>query len=167
MFGCRKKIVTLLALVALTGGVLMPVLARWANGRPKSTNSIVDSAYLFANSPNDACDPSSSLSSAALFYKMLVSVLLVVALGIGALYVSRKFLPKITGFAGKQMSILETVHLGPRKAVHLLKIGDQYLLIGSTAEHITKLADVTDRFGADRGPLEDLSMQSRAADSSI
>jgi flagellar biogenesis protein FliO len=44
---------------------------------------------------------------------------------------------------GKQIHVLETTHLGPRKAVHLVKIGEQQLLIGSTNESITTLADVT------------------------
>jgi flagellar biogenesis protein FliO len=46
--------------------------------------------------------------------------------------------------SGKQIRIIETVHLGPRKSVHLLKIGDKQILIGSTNENITKLADVMD-----------------------
>ena len=77
---------------------------------------------------------------------MMLSVLLVVALGAGVIYISKKFLPKITNLPGKQIRIIETVHLGPRKAVHLIEIGNQRFLIGSTSEGITKLADVTYAF---------------------
>ncbi|NIR11629.1 MAG: hypothetical protein GTN82_39950, partial [Candidatus Aminicenantes bacterium] len=71
-------------------------------------------------------------------------VVLVAVLGVAAVYASKKLLPKITNLPGKEIHIAETVHLGPRKTVHLLRIGKQWLLIGSTNENITKLADVTD-----------------------
>ena len=45
---------------------------------------------------------------------------------------------------GKKIRIIETVHLGPRRAVHLLEAGNKQLRIGSTTESITRLADVTD-----------------------
>ena len=75
---------------------------------------------------------------------MMSSVLLVIVLGAAAIYISKKLLPKITRLPGKEIHIVETVHLGPRKTVHLLKIGGRKLLIGSTNENITRLADVTD-----------------------
>jgi flagellar biogenesis protein FliO len=43
---------------------------------------------------------------------------------------------------GKEIHIVETVHLGPRKAVHLLEIGGRRYLIGSTNEKINTLADL-------------------------
>jgi len=55
-----------------------------------------------------------------------------------------KFGARITNLPGRQIRIIETLRLGPRKAVHLLKIGNQRLLISSTGESITKLADLTD-----------------------
>ena len=75
---------------------------------------------------------------------MMLSVLIVVALGAAAIYTSRKLLPRITNLPGKEVRIVETIHIGPRKTLHLLKIGNQCLLLGSTGENITKLADVTD-----------------------
>jgi len=71
-------------------------------------------------------------------------VLLVVVLGTAAIYILKKFGARITNLPGKKVRIIETVHLGPRRAVHLLKAGNRELLIGSTTESITKLADVTD-----------------------
>jgi flagellar biosynthetic protein FliO len=76
---------------------------------------------------------------------MMFSVVLVVVLGAAALYMSKKVLPRITNLPGKEIRILETAHLGPRKAVHLVKIGNQRLLIGSTNESISMLADVTEQ----------------------
>jgi flagellar biosynthetic protein FliO len=76
----------------------------------------------------------------------MISVLLVGGLGAAAIYTSRKLLPRITNLPGKKIRIIETVHLGPRKAIHLVEIGNQQILVGSTNENIRKLADVTDAF---------------------
>jgi len=106
--------------------------------RPKS-----QSASLFENDPNFPRGASDGLSTRELFFKMMASVLFLVALGAAAIYVSKRFLPKITNLPGREIRIAETVHLGPRKAVHLLEIGNRRLLIGSTNENITRLADLT------------------------
>ena len=74
---------------------------------------------------------------------MMVSVVLVVVLGAVAIYASKRLVGKIANLPGKKIKIVETAHLGPRKAVHLLRIGDRCLLIGSTNDNITKLADLT------------------------
>lgn len=76
----------------------------------------------------------------------MVSVLLVISLGIAAIYASKRLLPKITNSPGRQIRVIETVHIGPRKSLHLLEIGNQRLLIGSTSESITKLADIHEAF---------------------
>lgn len=102
-----------------------------------------NSSSLFANDPNFLVKPADNNSSRELFFKMMASVLLVVALGAGAIYISKKFLPKISNLTGKEIRIIETVHIGPRKTVHLLKVGKRRFLIGSTNESITKLADIT------------------------
>ncbi len=74
----------------------------------------------------------------------MTGVLFVIVLGIATLYLTKKFLPRITNLPGKKIRIIETVNFGTRKALHLVKIGNKHLLIASTADNITKLADVTD-----------------------
>ena len=69
----------------------------------------------------------------------------VVLLGGCAWYVSKKFGAKLGPARGKDIRIIETVHLGSRKTLHLLEVGGrQKLLIGSTNENISILADVTE-----------------------
>lgn len=77
-------------------------------------------------------------------YKMILALSIVALLGVAAIYASKKVLPKFAQTQGKKIKILETVHLGPRKMVHLLEIGGQQILVGSTPDRITKLADVID-----------------------
>ena len=81
-----------------------------------------------------------------LFYKMIQAVLIVCVLGFAAIYISKKFLPKITNRPGKKIHIAEVLHIGPKKSLHLIEVDKRRLLIGSTSENITLLADLTDSF---------------------
>jgi len=122
---------------------------------------------LFASDPNVPASPAHPKGGARmggaradegfggreLFFKTMFMVVLVAVLGAAAIYVSKKLLPRITNLPGKEIRVVETVHLGPRKTVHLLRIGHQWILIGSTNEEIRKLADVTDAL-ADLSPQE-------------
>ncbi len=139
----KRKVVAFLITVALGGGALVVCSGQSAADRPERENSKFESGSLFANDPNFSAKSDSNISSSEIFFKLMLSVLLVAVLGAAAIYASKKLLPRITNLPGKKIRIVETVHLGPRKAVHLLEIGNQQLLIGSTNESITKLADVT------------------------
>ncbi len=142
----KKKIVVFLITVALGSSALLVCSARSATDGTELKNSKSKAGSLFANDPNFSGRPDGSTGNQELFFKMMVSVLFVVAMGAAAIYVSKKFLPKITNLSGKEIHIAETVHLGPHKAVHLLEIGNRRLLIGSTNENITRLADLTSAF---------------------
>jgi len=140
----KKKIIALLVTAVIVAGILVVCTARSATNQTQPEKSKLTTGSLFAGDPNFPKNPGGSSGNQELFFKMMLSVLLVIALGVVAIYISRKVLPRITNLPGKEIHIAETVHLGPRKAVHLLRIGSQWLLVGSTNENITKLADVTD-----------------------
>ena len=151
MIRYRKKIVVFVIIVTLGSGVLLVCSAKSttdveqhpSNRRgTELENSKSQSGSLFENDPNFSTRTGDKLSTRELFFKMMVSVLFLVALGAAAIYVSKRFLPKITNLPGKEIRIAETVHLGPRKAVHLLEVGERRFLIGSTNENITRLADL-------------------------
>jgi flagellar biosynthetic protein FliO len=139
----KKKIVVFL-LTATVGSCMLAVCSVQSTTAEPEKPSFDNSRSLFTSDPNFSPASADNLGTRELFFKMMLSVLLVVVLGAAAIYISKRFLPKITNLPGKEIRIIETVHLGPRKAVHLLKIGSQWILIGSTNESITKLADVTD-----------------------
>jgi flagellar biosynthetic protein FliO len=146
----KKQFVAFLVTAVIVGIMLVVCSAQSATGesepepKAESQDSKFTAGSLFAGDPNFSKASGNSSSNKELFYKMMLSVLLVVALGAAAIYVSRKLLPRITNLPGKEVRIVETIHIGPRKTLHLLKIGNQCLLLGSTSENITKLADVTD-----------------------
>ena len=156
--GYRRKLITLLVIVLAGSAILVTVSGQSAGTKPERNNSESKVDYVFARDPNYAIAANNNPGGSELFFKMILSILFVAILGTAAIYVSRKFLPH-TGLSGNEMKIIETVHLGPRKKIHLLKIGDRRFLISSTAEHITKLADVTDIFIMNEEVLSNLPAQ--------
>jgi flagellar biosynthetic protein FliO len=157
----KKKIFVCLMMVALGVGVLVICSAQSATNGSESEKSQPDlnqpqtgtgstNSSLFANDPNFFRGSDFNPGGAVFSIRAILAVLFVLALFIAAIYVSKKLLPKITNLPGREIRIVETVHLGPRKTVHLLEIGNRRFLIGSTNENITKLADLT-------GDLMDLS----------
>jgi flagellar biosynthetic protein FliO len=157
----RKKIVVFLITVALGSGVLFVCSAKSATDGTELENSKSKSNSLFKKDPNFSTRTNDKPSFRKLFFEMMFSILFLVVLGVAAIYVSKRFLPKITNLSGKEIRIAETVHLGPRKAVHLLEIGNRRLLIGSTNENITRLADLTSpaAASAETSALTELSVQ--------
>ena len=144
--GYRKKIIAFMLTVVLGSGVLFICSARSATDGTKLEDSKSKSNSLFANDPNLSGRTSYNSGSSELFFRAMLAILFVVVLGIAAIYVSKKLLPKITNMPGKEIRIVETVYLGPRKAIHLLEIGDRRFLIGSTNENITKLVELSGVF---------------------
>src|SRR6185437_5990244 len=65
-----------------------------------------------------------------------------------AFILAAKFLPRLLGrgaFAprGRLIQVVERHALEPRKTVYLIKVADQYFLIGSTGERLETLAGGT------------------------
>ena len=152
MVRCRNKKVVFLIAVILGCGVILVCSAQSTadaekhasdRGGTELENSQSESKSLFENDPDFLKKTNNGPGVLELFFKFMVAVLFLAALGAGGIYVSKRFLPKISNLSGKEIRIAETVHLGPRKAVHLLEIGERRFLIGSTNENITRLADLT------------------------
>ena len=159
--GKRQKNVAFLVTAAIVGGLLVVCLGQFTADGPESGpgkaafgsvpaggGSKFVAGSLFASDPNVPARADEGFGGRELFFKTMFMVVLVAVLGAAAIYVSKKLLPRITNLPGKEIRVVETVHLGPRKTVHLLRIGHQWILIGSTNENITKLADVTDALAA-------------------
>lgn len=156
----KRQIVVLLTPAVLFGGAIMLQSAHPAAKTSGSKNPELDANSPLVGQRDFSAKPVEDLGRGELFFKMTFSVVLVLVLGAAAVYISKKVLPRITNLPGKEIRILETAHLGPRKAVHLIRIGNQRLLIGSTNESVTMLADVTDQ---DEPDYVDSSAQQRDA----
>lgn len=141
----KKKLVVLLLAIALCMSVTDVYSAETDAGESeKSLFDNFDSPGV--NDSNLTAGGDKNLVTGELFTRMMFMVLLVLILGAAAIYLSKKLLPKFTHMSGKKIRVLETVHLGSRKSLHLITIGKRTLVIGSTSENITKLADVTEQF---------------------
>jgi flagellar biosynthetic protein FliO len=159
--GFNKRILVFLMTVSVAAGAVIVCSARSpASGiesaRPQSdsnqpqADAETENVQLFKNDPNFFGKSDYSPFGGEFSLRAVVAVLFVLALVVGAVYVSKRLLPKITNLPGREIRIIETVHLGPRKAVHIIELGSRRFLIGSTSENVTKLADLG-------GDLTDLS----------
>jgi flagellar biogenesis protein FliO len=129
--------------VLLIGGGWITIAARSADQKAQPASPQQQSGSFLAD-PNFASPADISFGGGGLFARMMLCIILVAGLGVGVLYVSKRLLPKVASVPGKEIRIRETAYLGPRKALHLVEIGNHRLLIGSTSDSITSLADVTD-----------------------
>lgn len=79
--------------------------------------------------------------------RTLAAVMVVLFIGGVAILIIKKVLPRLAvspGSLGKrQVKVLETTYIGPRKALHLVQVGQKKFLLSAAAEHVTLLADVT------------------------
>jgi flagellar biogenesis protein FliO len=91
--------------------------------------------------------PNASNDRPSVLWQMLAAVLVILVLGGVGLLVIRKLLPRIAPRGGKRMAVLETIYLEPRKALHLVRVGEQKFLLAGSREGLTVLAEVTDAIG--------------------
>lgn len=95
------------------------------------------SVTLFGEKPTSLGDDTAGPS----IYRVMLSLMLVAGLAFGAMYLSKRVLPKVSGMAGKRVKVVETVSLGSRRALHLVAVGGREILIASTQTTVTRLAD--------------------------
>jgi flagellar biosynthetic protein FliO len=69
-------------------------------------------------------------------------LLIVVVLIYGASLVLRRMGSGGWKASPRRLNVVETVHLSPRRALHLVQVGDRQLLIGATDQAITVLSEV-------------------------
>jgi flagellar biosynthetic protein FliO len=131
----------LVCLVLLIGGWLS-IAARSKDHATQPPTTHPQASFL--TDPNLVNSTGTALGSGSLLARMLLSVVAVIVLGAGLLYLLKRVLPKVANAPGKEIHVRETTHLGPRKALHLVEVGNPKLLIGSTNDSITTLADLTD-----------------------
>lgn len=141
MNGNRKRIAALCILL-IVGGGWAGLASRYTGRAAQVPSPTGTSPKSFLNDPNSPPLAGSGVDDNALFLRMMLSVGIVLGLGAAALYVSKRVLPRVTHTGGREIRIIETTYLGPRKTLHLVEVGGQRLLIASTHESITMLTPV-------------------------
>ena len=138
MFPNKKKAVIYLTLIAMSGLAL--IVCRGAESPNKPAHS---AKYTVSSNKNNVVEKDVPYKSdtRTLFYRMMVSVFVVFVLGAVAIFFSKKFGPRITNLAGRQIHVIETVRIGSNRTIHLLEVDGRKILIGATNDQITKLAE--------------------------
>jgi flagellar protein FliO/FliZ len=71
---------------------------------------------------------------------MTVSLALVLGLAVGAVFILRRLANRRGGpSAGRHLQLVETVHLGVKRSVSVLRIGDQVVLVGQSEQGMSGL----------------------------
>jgi flagellar biogenesis protein FliO len=79
----------------------------------------------------------------SIIWQSLTAVLVILLLGGLALYVVKRIGPRISQARGKKIRLMETFSLGPQKALFLVEVGSQRLLLGVSRDNVRLMADVT------------------------
>jgi flagellar biosynthetic protein FliO len=96
---------------------------------------------LFAKDPNFTFGSDQQFGTGGLYWKMVFAIILVLALGAALYYISKKLGGKIVNISGRNIQLVETLYLGSRKAIHLIKVADKNILVGTTPTAITKISE--------------------------
>jgi flagellar biogenesis protein FliO len=132
-------------------GVLLYLVPAAVQGADSATDSNQVSSGAGAPTPflegrEGLLRPDDSSINREMFLKTLGALTIVIVLGLLVVFVAKHWLPKMGHFSGKEIRILESTGLGPRKTLHLIQVGSQRLLIGVSGDRITKLTDVSGDF---------------------
>lgn len=147
----KNIVISLTAIVLLCGAKF----AHSAQGSPeKSTKPLFEPNKKIAPANQKQFPAETDPGFNDLRNRTMIAVFVVIILGAAAIYLSKKLLPRFTQLSGKRVRIIETIHLGNRKTIHLLEIGARQLLIGSTTENISMLSDVTGEFDSDEPAMQ-------------
>jgi len=91
-----------------------------------------------------AADDSAVPGFAFMTIKMFSVLAVVIGIMLVCINLLKKYMPQGNMFfsENKSMKVLETLYLGPKKSVVLIKVASEYVLLGSSANEINYLKDV-------------------------
>lgn len=87
-----------------------------------------------------AADQAASSSTSGGLVRMIVGLFVVLAVIYGAYLLARSYRKsRARGPSDGRMEIVATTALGPNRAVHLIRVGEEHVLVGSAEHGVTKL----------------------------
>ena len=136
----EKNVVISLAVLTL----LMVALAAPTDAAPNEPmrQVVQPKDSIFSREPNFTFGTDQQFDTGSIYWRMVLAILLVLALGVAAFYVSKRLGGKIVNIPNRQIKLVETLYLGSRKALHLIKVGDRSIIVGTTPTAITGIADL-------------------------
>lgn len=152
----RARWVTLgvVGLVAVIGGLFLPQLVS-APAAPAPPAAVRPDRAALSYTPPALPDGPSPQS---LMVRLLVGTAVVLGLGVGVLWIGRRWLaPAPPKFAAPgQMTLVETLALGNRCSVHLVAVGARQVLVGVDASGVKSMVALPEQFGETLSELERL-----------
>lgn len=88
------------------------------------------------------------VDSSAWMINVLLSFVLVILLIVGSAIVARRWMLGGGQSKERRMQVMETLVLNPKRALHIVKVGDQMLLIGATDQAINLLSELDQADGS-------------------
>ena len=73
----------------------------------------------------------------------LASLVVVVVVAVGSLLIARRFMPAGGRRSGATLAVVETTVVGPKKSLHVVRVGARTFLVGCGVSEVRLLADVT------------------------
>ena len=78
--------------------------------------------------------------------RMLAYVGVALVLGLGAVFVAKRYLPRMAPRGGERIHVVDSAYLGPRKQVHVLEVGAQRFLVASCRDSVTMISELARSF---------------------
>ena len=135
----RPSVLVIVAAVAVVVIILRCLTGAAASGALAAGPQ--DSAGTWLSDPNGLLSADHGVTR-ELILRTLVSLGIVVGLGVAAAVAIRRWGPRLSRIQGKQIRVIETTALGPKKALHIVEVGQQRFLIGSSSEQVTLLSQI-------------------------
>ena len=147
----KKRIVLLAVLLVLCiagQALLLPSFGTETIGdslsismEQKQIGELTDTNGIFSSSNSN---PETGSLQGRLIQQLFLMIGLVGLIGVGAWFFCKKIACNWTTGKGRTITVTETVSLGPRKLIHIVRVGSKQYLLGSTPENIRLLAEVTE-----------------------
>ncbi|MGF1547909.1 MAG: flagellar biosynthetic protein FliO [Thiotrichales bacterium] len=114
--------------------------------RPFYSRGLLAVLALVVNASSHAADPGLTLPGPGTpeIGRMIVTLLLMVAAFAGLAWWMRRLGGKFGGLHHAALKIRASLALGTRERLVVLQVGESHLLLGITAQQITKLHELTD-----------------------
>ena len=152
----KKRIALLTGLLAISivGQLLLrPCLGGETNSdeqtlaqEQEKTLELTNTSDLFDEENEDS---EFQTSQGDLYKQLMMMIAGVAVVGAGFWFFCKKMPGRWNTAKGKNITVTETVHLGPLKLLHIVQVGTKQYLLSSTPENIRLLTDVTDSLEQD------------------
>jgi len=78
--------------------------------------------------------------------RMLAYVGVTLVLALGAVFLAKRYLPRMATRGGERIHVVDSAYLGPRKQVHVLEVGSQRFLVASCRDSVTMISELSRSF---------------------